>query len=583
MGFKWIQWLKDYNGNKINLCVPVGKSAQEVAEDADYYLTLSYQGWQPPDYNTWGIFPFHIALAQSCIANATAAGCEDVNFYLAEFGVGSSIQYHFMSGETITSQADSQYLQTYNCQFFRPSAGLNLMNSYPSSVNVNVSVNNYRYPAIAIDEENQRAIFCSIQVGRGYVDPDPHGGVLFEVLTQSDASRAQFYNAILSSVPPVKQDPYNAGGNSNDQLQTGDSTGNFDDTSDTISIPGLPSLNLASNGFIKVWVPTLTDLDDLATIMYGNFDKTDPQQWVSKIFADPRDGIVALFMLPFTPSTSTAIQATIGQHLLIRPDTTDFDMTPVTTQFQEVDCGSVSLAEYYGNYLDYNPYTRITLFLPFVGEVQLDPDEVMGESVSVKYHVDCYSGCFVAFVATSDKVLAQYQGYMAAQVPYTSADYSRLNQAVLGAATAAVGIAGGVAVGGAAIAGAAGLSVYGMQGAGEALASGVNALGSAGMGAASQATQMQGAKVNHSHSGALGGSAGFMGNQTPYMIIHRARQSVPPDANTFRGYPCNASFQLSDLRGTGFTKVSDIILNDCPYSDAEQAELRQILAAGIIL
>ena len=585
MAWKWIQWLKDYNGNKINLCAPIAKSAQDVADAAGGQLILSYQGWLPPSYNVWGIIQENVALAHNAVGNAVASGCEDVARYLASFGVGSSLQYHFVSGESVTSSVPSASGGYYYVQWFDPSAGITFDTAPGSYIYKDPTKNNYKYPAIAIDEENQRAIFCSIDVNPDYVDEvDPQGSVIITVFPQTDAHRATFYNAIISSVPVQRQDPYNAGGNSNEQLSTGDSPGNFDDSSDQISIPGAPTLNLASNYFIKVWQPTLTDLDDLADIMYGNFDKTDPQQWLSQIFADPRDGIVALFMLPFTPATSTKIAATVGRHVLIKSDSTNLEMAPITGQFHEVDCGSITFSEYYGNYLDYNPYTRITLFLPFVGEVQLDPDEVMGETVSVKYHVDAYSGSFVAFVATATKVLAQYQGYCALQMCYTSADYSRLNQAVIGAATAAVGISSGVAVGGAAIGSAAGMNIYGQQGAGQALASGVEAFAGAGQGALSAANNVQGSKVNHSHSGALGGAAGFMGNQKPYVIIHRARQSVPPDANAFRGYPCNGTFTLRDLKGCGFTKVSDIVLDNMGgYSDAEIAELRSILAAGVFL
>lgn len=555
MAWKWIQWLKDYNGNKIKLCVPVGQGAQEVAEDPDYYLSRSYQGWQPPDYNTWGIFPFNIALAQSAIANATANGCEDVNQFLASFGIGSSLQYHFVSNETITSQADSQYLQTYTCQFWRPSAGINLMTSFTSSVAINVDNNPHKYPAIAIDEETQRAIFVDITISKHYSDPDPTGGVTFSVLTQSDASRAQFYNKILSSVPPVQQDPYAGGGNANEQLDTGPSNGDFDDTSDAISLPSLPTLNLSASHLLTAYVPELQDIDDLADFMWGNFDHTDITKDLSKIFADPRDGIIALFMLPFEPDKSAVkTLAAIGAFPIA-----GLEMYTLTAQFKHVSCGSVSVTEYYGNYLDYNPYTRITLFLPFVGEVQLDPDEVMGQSVSVDYYVDCLTGAFVAFVSITDKILAQYQGNCSTQIPTTAADYTAVNSALLSAATAAVGLGVTVATGGAAA-----------------------TLAAAGTAASSAVGVMQ-SKVNHSHSGALGGAAGFLGSQTPYLLIHRARQSVPPDANAFKGYPCNGTFKLSDLRECGFTKVHDIILDNFGYSDAEMSELRQILADGVFL
>lgn len=575
MGYKWIQWLKDYNGNKINLCVPIGVSAQDVADDADNYVSFAYQGWQPPSYNTWGLFPFNIALAQSCIANATASGCEDVNFYLAEFGIGSSLQYHFVSGETITSQADSQYLQTYNCQFYRPSAGISQMVSFSSSVAINVDNNPYRYPAIGIDEENQRAIFCDVVVSRGYADPNPLGGVKITVLTETDASRAQFYNKILSSVPPVPADPYNAGGTSNAQLETGPAPGGFDDASDVISIPAKPSVNLAACQMINVYVPSLSDVQALARYLWTNFDLHDPTNTLSKVFTDPINAILSLHILPFTPESSSAIPVTFGGFA------TSVDVPPASEQFHDVDCGSLAFSEYWGNYLDYNPYTRITACLPFVGQVDLDPDEVMGKTVKIKYRVDIVTGAFVCFLyIDGEKVLGQYAGNMAQQVPVSAADYSRLNAAILGvAATAATGFgiaaAGGFSSperkedGGLSITGGgANLAALGHF-AGSAIGSGVD--------------NVLNAKVRVAHSGGLSGSPGIMGSLHPYVIIHRARQSVPPDANKFKGYPCNATFRLSDLEGCGFTSVRSIILDGLKLSDGELGELRSILAAGVYL
>ena len=281
---------------------------------------------------------------------------------------------------------------------------------------------------------------------------------------------------------------------------------------------------------------------------------------VAGVSNKPRDGIVALFMLPFSPDKSAnKRQSAIGKYPV-----TGLQMYTLSNQFKEISCGSVTISEYYGNYLDYNPYTRLTLFLPFVGEVQLDPDEVMNETVYVDYTVDCLTGEFVAFVSTSTKVLSQYQGNCASQVPTTSADYSRLNSAMLQAAIGAVGAVAGLATGGGAVAGLA-------------------AAGAMAQGAASTALNIMNSKVNHSHSGALGGAPGFMGVQTPYLIIHRARQSVPYDANKFKGYPANANMKLSDLEGCGFTTVREIKLDNYPFTEAEAEELRTILGNGIYL
>lgn len=377
-------------------------------------------------------------------------------------------------------------------------------------------------------------------------------------------------------VPGNNYDPYaDTGESAEAQVQTGPAQGSGDDTSDVIGIPAKPTVNLAACQMINVYVPSLTDVQSLARYLWTNFDLHDPTNTLSKVFTDPINAILSLHILPFTPESSTPVTVTFGGFA------TSVEVPPASEQFHDVDCGSLSFSEFWGNYLDYNPYTRITACLPFVGQVDLDPDEVMGKTVKIKYRVDVVTGAFVCFLyVDSDKILGQYAGNMAQQVPVSAADYSRLNAAILGvAATAATGFgiaaAGGFSSperkedGGLTITGGgANMSALGHF-AGSVIGSGVD--------------NVLNAKVRVAHSGGLSGSPGIMGSLKPYVIIHRARQSVPADANKFKGYPCNAKFNLSDLEGCGFTSVRSIKLDGLKLSDDELGELRQILAAGVYL
>lgn len=362
--------------------------------------------------------------------------------------------------------------------------------------------------------------------------------------------------------PTVNNDPYaGTGASAEDQLQTGPAGGDPDDVSDVISIPSTPTLNLAACQMINVYVPSLSDVQTLARYLWTNFDLHDVNNSLSKVFTDPINAILSLHILPFTPSSSTAVTVTFGGYA------TSVQIPPASEQFHDVDCGSISFSEFWGNYLDYNPYTRITACLPFVGQVDLDPDEVMGKTVKIKYRVDIVTGAFVCFLyIDGEKVLGQYAGNMAQQVPVSAADFSRLNAAILNVASTAAAGFGGAVMGGFSAASAAEGGI------------------SAGLGLGQSAVDnVLNAKVRVAHSGGLSGSPGIMGILAPYVIIHRARQSVPADANKFKGYPCNAKFTLSDLEGCGFTSVRRIKLDGIKLTEGELEELRQILAAGVYL
>lgn len=360
-----------------------------------------------------------------------------------------------------------------------------------------------------------------------------------------------FSDAWQPPTPPGPgYNPYADGGTSE---PSGDPTGDYDDTSDVISVPSAPSFNLGITSLINVWVPSTTDINKLAAYLWSNFDLTDPSKTLSKMFTDPLSYILSLHMLPFTVSSSTAITVTLAGLA------TTVSMPPATEQFHDIDCGSVTISEYWGNYLDYT-YTKIVLCLPFCGQVDLDPDEVMGKTIKVKYRVDIITGAFVCFVyIDGDKVLGQYAGNCAAQIPISAADFSRLNAAVLGVAGAAASAFGSAALGG-----------HGgmLNGASGGLISSI-------------AANAQNAKIRAQHSGGLTGAPGFMGIQKPYLIIHRPRQSVPEDYEQFKGYPSNVTMQLSSC--TGFTSVREITLNGLPFTDGELSELKSILEGGVIL
>lgn len=354
------------------------------------------------------------------------------------------------------------------------------------------------------------------------------------------------WGANVGPDPGPGGDPYGPG----DYSKPEQTTGTFDDESEIVSIPTAPTILLSANGLLNVWAPSLTQLNDFANYLWGNFDKFDSNKLISKFFTSPLDSVLSLHMLPFTPSTSTAIQITLCGAAI--PGVT---MPPCAEQFHDVDCGSLAFEEYWGNYLDYNPFTKITLCLPFVGQVDLDPDEVMGEEVSVLYRVDVVTGAFVCFVSTTTKVIGQYSGNCMLQVPVSAASFGEVNRALVGLAGAAAGAIAGAATGG---------------------------LGAVAGGAViSSAFNVTNSKVRVSHASGLSSAPGFMGIQKPYVIIHRPRQSVPEDYYKLHGYPLNVTKTLSSCEG--FTTVRDIKLDGLSLTDPEVEQLRTILEQGVFI
>lgn len=83
-----------------------------------------------------------------------------------------------------------------------------------------------------------------------------------------------------------------------------------------------------------------------------------------------------------------------------------------------VDCGSVEIAEHYQSLLDYSPFSRLTIYLPFIGFQELDDKLVVGHTLKVQYVVDVLSGrCLVQLYVDSTELkscIAEYGGTIAA-------------------------------------------------------------------------------------------------------------------------------------------------------------------------
>lgn len=83
-----------------------------------------------------------------------------------------------------------------------------------------------------------------------------------------------------------------------------------------------------------------------------------------------------------------------------------------------VDCGSVEITEQYQSLLDYSPFSRLTIYLPFIGFQELDDKLVVGNTLKVQYVVDVLSGRCLAqlYVDSIDlkSCIAEYGGTIAA-------------------------------------------------------------------------------------------------------------------------------------------------------------------------
>lgn len=350
---------------------------------------------------------------------------------------------------------------------------------------------------------------------------------------------------------------------------------------DPVPVPTLPTISPLSGGAFNAFSLTETELRQF------NSDLYDPDAWqaLKNFFADPMEFLMGCMMVPVSPPTLGTLYPyfPVAGHAYTWPHA----YRRITDEFKEVSCGSIFIKEYYGSCFDYSPYTKIDLWLPFVGFVHLDPDEVMNTTIDIKYHVDVMTGACVAIVSIGvvgqlgpqiPRVIGEFNGNCGMQVPVSKANF---DNAIASAfqLCAAVATAAGVAVAG-------GASIGAMEAAGAseaAIASreiGLTAQVSSRLGAATMSA-VAGSKAGVTKSGGIGGPTGFLGVLKPYVVIHTPRQSKPSNYKDLKGYPSNIGGVVGDF--TGYLEVSDVRLNNIPATVREIEEIYNLLKGGILL
>ena len=324
--------------------------------------------------------------------------------------------------------------------------------------------------------------------------------------------------------------------------------GEMTDTTEPIEIDSKPLLT--TGDFLRVYKLTATDLSALQAklISKGFLDGL-----IAKLRTDAMDYIVGLNAIPI--SASNVASSTIK----IANLDTEINASYLSWYIEDIDFGEIPLTEYFQTFMDYSPYTKLSVYIPYCGIVPLNVDNFMNDKISMKCRVDMLTGQFVVFVSNSAGIVTTVSGNCAYQLPIRANDYNRLVTSGLGLLGGIVGTAGALASGNIPLAIGAGLGTVG------------------GLVATSQSMT----KPDVTSKGSLGGNYGLLGNRTPYLIIQRPTISVPSDYGKTIGYMSRITAKLGDL--TGYTVVEEIHLEHISATDDEKKLIENALKSGVIL
>lgn len=198
------------------------------------------------------------------------------------------------------------------------------------------------------------------------------------------------------------------------------------------------TLNGNGNSFIKWFAVTGQNL--LSLIDSFN-SETVPAGFV------PLDHIVGVYQAPFNiPEFSNC--GSLANIFVGKYDTNVQGM-PLLNQGSYSTTGIIAskyIEPTHNNFLDYEPYTSLSLYLPFCGSCNLDANLFVGKTVNVDYYFDIFSGDVIANVYANGSLYKTLSGNFTISQPITSQNVGLQKDTVIkgavGIATNMLGTAG---------------------------------------------------------------------------------------------------------------------------------------------
>lgn len=356
--------------------------------------------------------------------------------------------------------------------------------------------------------------------------------------------------------------------------------GNGDYTNDDTDYSGLPALSSSQVGFCSLYKMTQQQMADLADYLWGLSQGT--LATFLPIFSNPMDCIIAVGIVPVDPETESQSDLIKVGNLV-----TTVSGFRIIKQYDEIDMGSITIGkgDFTNSFMDYSPYTKVELYLPYIGNVSLDTDEVMDSIIGVKYKFDLLSGSCVAEVKVTktynyqeedhvhSNILYRYSGNFLANIPINGENFSQMFNAVIGAVAMGINAAGNYKTGIASADMAKSADVSSARSDAASLHRSAAAFN--GVGATSAM------KPSIQRAGNVSSVCGFLSKQKPEIILKLPKiANIGENQGHEVGYPRYGEYTIAELEG--YSSIMMIHLKNIPCTDTERELIERDLNSGVI-
>lgn len=282
---------------------------------------------------------------------------------------------------------------------------------------------------------------------------------------------------------------------------------------------------------------------------------------ISKFFNEPTEYLIGCKYYPFDLSLHSPLG--VGPAGVYRVGNMDTPIgvtaAPIYSDFDRKlgEC-SFLVEPYYGNFLDYSPYTKYDLYLPYIGYRTVNPNDIVNRTLKVAYYTDLTEGRVLAQVWADTTMLESYEGQIAYDIPLSSSDgRERAVKTMQLAATVLGGVGGSAAMGGAM--GGAKLAVRGaVQGAISAAPDVIN--------------QVSALAPHTDKGGVVSSDINGFNPQDVYLIMTRPIMAQPKNFAQVQGYAASYGGTVSEFSGylqcreisggTGATAAENDMINE---------------------
>lgn len=370
---------------------------------------------------------------------------------------------------------------------------------------------------------------------------------------------------------------------------------------------GSAEADSSNTGLFTRYALSATGLHGIARALYADtILQNIGKEVMSFLWNSPSEGLVSLVSYPFNITSLPDVASSSVTSMKFGSLELPVAATKLGSTFTQIEWGTITLNEYWGNFLDYAPHTKIDLYLPWcTGSVSIDPHECLPGSLEVVTNLELAKGtCCHSIFGNKGALIGTYYGTCGSVLPLTAIDTSGKALALVTAAAGAMS-----AIGNAGAATSAGIAAanspettaraHSLE-----LSRGLDPLSARTM-AQREAIQAAEAPYNAARNRAIkvavpSAIAAFrtpanivrngsfvangpgMAMQYPFIILSRPEQNVPANYAGHYGYPSNVLVRLGST--SGYTEVAAIHLDGISGATMNEIEeIDSLLKGGVIL